>query len=122
MSKQAEQKKMKVPIPNRIIRSVFRELSYLKFEERSEFQPIGIAFQNSTRGCSFGREMVDKVFELLINEEYIESNEKGETLIKSQYRLTKKCKLLVEKGNYEKALSDYITTRILFNSQWRIWV
>jgi len=36
---------MTIPIPNRIIRLVFRELLYLKFEERSEFQPIGIAFQ-----------------------------------------------------------------------------
>jgi len=105
---------MKAPIPNRIIRLVFRELLYLKFEERSEFQPIGIAFQNASRGCPFGREMLDSVFELIIKEGYIESNNQGTTLLKSQYRLTKKGKLLVRKGNYEQAFSDYITTRKFF--------
>lgn len=105
---------MKAPIPNTIIRLVFRELLYLKFEERSEFQPIGIAFQNASRGCPFGREMLDSVFELIIKEGYIESNNQGITLLKSQYRLTKKGKLLVRKGNYEQAFSDYITTRKFF--------
>lgn len=108
---------MKVPIPNRAIRLVFKELLYLKFEERSEFQSIGIAFQNASRGCPFGREMVDRVIELIIKENYIESNERGETLLKSQYRLTKKGKILVETGNYEEVFSDYITTRKFFFNQ-----
>jgi len=105
---------MTIPIPNRIIRLVFRELLYLKFEERSEFQPIGIAFQNASRGCPFGREMVERVFELLISEGYIESNMNGNTLLKSQYKFTSKGKDLVSDGNYELAFKNSITTRKFF--------
>src|SRR6056297_2089245 len=105
---------MKVPVPNRIIRLVFKELLYLKFDENSDFQPIGIAFQNASRGCPFGRKIVDRVFELIIEEGYVESNHKGQTLLTSQYRFTEKGKKLVANGNYEEIFKDFITTRKFF--------
>jgi len=112
MSKQIE--KMKIPIPNRIIRLIFRELIYLKFEERSEFQPIGVAYRNATKACPFGREMVDRVISEIINKGLLQSNSKGETILESQYKFTPKGKELVEKGNYEEVFQDCITTRNFF--------
>jgi hypothetical protein len=105
---------MKTPIPNRLIRLAFRELLYLKLEEASDFQPIGIAFQNASRGCQFGREMIDRAFELIIEEGFLQSNKSGISLLKSQYKFTQKGKELISKGNYEEVFSNSITTRKFF--------
>ena len=105
---------MTVPIPNRIIRLVIRELLYLKLDEESKFHPIGIAHQNASRSCPFGRNMVDRSFEALINSGILESNDKGDSMINSHYRLTDSGKQLVKEGNYEEVFKDSITTRKFF--------
>jgi len=105
---------MTAPIPNRIIRLVFRELLYLNMVEESKFQPIGIAYQNTSRGCAFGRNMVDRAFQTIIDSGMLESNNKGDSMITSQYRLTDSGKKLVREGNYEEVYKDSITTRKFF--------
>lgn len=105
---------MTLPIPNRIIRLVFRELLYLKMDEESKFQPIGIAHQNATRSCPFGRNMVDRSFEAIINSGTLESNNRGDSIIASHYRLTDSGKTLIREGNYEEVFKDVITTRKFF--------
>ncbi|HLO55300.1 MAG TPA: hypothetical protein VK169_13480 [Saprospiraceae bacterium] len=102
---------MTLPIPNRIIRLVFRELIYLKFQESNEFQPIGIAYKNATRGCAFGREMIDYTIKQLINLKFLESNNVGLNMLDSQYRFSQKAKELIESGDFETTFRDIITTR-----------
>lgn len=102
---------MTVPIPSRIIRLVFSELICLKLAETSAFEPIGIAYQNAIRVCPFGREMVDRAFDAIINYGMLESNNIGNSLLGSQYKFTERGRMLIAKGNYEEVFKKSITTR-----------
>jgi len=109
---------MKVPIPNRIIRLVFKELIYLNLKNTVEFKPIGIGYHNAIRGCVFGKNMVDRAIEEIINLGLLESNNKETTINKSQYRFTEKGKSLIKSGNYEEIFKNSITKRKFFFNNW----